>query len=47
MCYEWEEEFLWREEEEEKEKKVPVDIGRLDIPREPAEIQEPTGPEAA
>lgn len=46
MCYEWEEELLWRDEEEEDEK-VPVDIGRLDIVREPVEIQEPTVPEAA
>jgi hypothetical protein len=47
MCYEWEEEFLWHEEDEEQEVKVPVDIGRLDIVREPAEIRESTVPEAA
>jgi len=43
MCYEWEEELRWYEEDEEE--KVPVDIGRLDV--NPVEIQEPTVPEAA
>jgi hypothetical protein len=47
MCDVWEEEFLWHEEEEEQEGKVPVDIGRRDISREPVDIQESTVPDAA
>jgi hypothetical protein len=41
MCYEWEEELTWREEEDE-EGKVPVDVVV-----NPVEIQEPAVPEAA
>jgi hypothetical protein len=41
MCYEWEEELAWHEEEEEEEK-VPVDVVV-----NPVEIQEPAVPEAA
>ena len=40
MCYEWEEELRWSDEDEEE--KVPVDIVR-----EPVEIQEPAVLEAA
>ena len=43
MC--WEEELLWYYEDEEK--KVPVDIGKLNIPVNPVEVEEPAVPEAA
>jgi len=41
MCYEWEEELAWHQEEDEEEK-VPVDVVV-----NPVEIQEPAIPEAA